>query len=436
MPTTRTQQRRQQEPTEAVMSETDSDEVLFPESNVDRFMTTESNVDKLLTKLSEVTHLLTGISDNVSKLTDYFGISTDGNSQNVTLSSLVSNVKDVLDNINSQAARSQETDNTYLENEAAKVKQSIIQLWNRNLANRKRHFWQKLRNENLAATYEQWRNSTPIVLPRKFQIKQISNEPEDQRRKRERQVLDNFRTERELLELRSQSHMQHVETIDEEMSGIIADKCSGQRRQMLLKLWTEDVKREEEISQQTWDNKNKSWLIKYEHEFQTKYQSKNPFFKDRFDDDSPSDDSQMQRQTVNRRETRRINPQRPEFRETGQPYYRNTRNPGYGQTQYRSYSDAVNENRDRPTPDYNQRVTYIGSQTNNGYRNQGNFRRGYQAPGSTYRRNQEYEQDQRYTYRQRREPRGPDVSDTEDRRNQRPAEEHFLEQRPRRNRMR
>ena len=161
------------------MSETDSDEVLFPESNVDRFMTTESNVDKLLTKLSEVTHLLTGISDNVSKLTDYFGISTDGNNQNVTLSSLVSNVKDVLDNINSQAARSQETDNTYLENEAAKVKQSIIQLWNRNLANRKRHFWQKLRNENLAATYEQWRNSTPIVLPRKFQIKQISNEPED-----------------------------------------------------------------------------------------------------------------------------------------------------------------------------------------------------------------------------------------------------------------
>ena len=136
----------------------------------------------------------------------------------------------------------------------------------------------------------------------------------------------------------------------------------------------------------------------------------------------------MQRQTVNRRETRLINPQRPEFRETGQPYYRNTRNPGYGQTQYRSYSDAVNENRDRPTPDYNQRVTYIGSQTNNGNRNQGSIRRGYQAPGSTYRRNQEYEQDQRYTYRQRSEPRGQDVNDTEDRRNQRPAEEHFLEQ--------
>ena len=96
----------------------------------------------------------------------------------------------------------------------------------------------------------------------------------------------------------------------------------------------------------------------------------------------------------------------------------------------------MNENRYRPIPDYNQRVTYIGSQTNNGNRNQGSFRRGNQAPGSTYGRNQEYEQEQRYTYTQRREPRGPDVSDTEDRRNQRPAEEHFLEQRPRRNRMR
>ena len=63
--------------------------------------------------------------------------------------------------------------------------------------------------------------------------------------------------------------MQHLETIDEEMSGIIADKCSGQRRQMLLKLWTEDVKREEEISQQTWDNKSKSWLTKYEQNFRT-----------------------------------------------------------------------------------------------------------------------------------------------------------------------
>ena len=84
MPTTRTQQRRHQEPTETVMSETDSDEVMFSESNVDRFMTTESNVDRLITKLSEVTHLLTGISGNVSKLTDYFGISTDGNNHRVS----------------------------------------------------------------------------------------------------------------------------------------------------------------------------------------------------------------------------------------------------------------------------------------------------------------------------------------------------------------
>lgn len=125
--------------------------------------------------------------------------------------------------------RSQESDSTYLENEAIRLKQTMIQLWNRNLNNPKRHFWQQLCNGNLSKVYEDWRNTTPIVLPRKFQIKRITNEPDDQRRKGERQVLNNFRTEKELLELRSQSHMQHVERIDVEMTAIIADKCNGRR---------------------------------------------------------------------------------------------------------------------------------------------------------------------------------------------------------------
>lgn len=418
MPTTRRQQRQEPGTIEIVMS----DESLFSEPGVDR----------LITKLSEVSHILAGISDNVSKLTNYFGISTDGDNQNLTLADLISNVKDVLENINSQASRSQESDNTYLENEAIKLKQSIIQLWNRNLNTRKRHFWQKLRNENLAAIYEQWRNNTPIVLPRKLQIKPIPNEPEDQRRKRERQVLDNFRTEKELLELRSQSHMQHVETIDEEMSGIIADKCTGQRRQMLMKLWTEDVKREEEISQQVWDNKNKTWLTKYEQEFKAKHQSKNPFFKDIFDDNSPQTDILPQRQTADRGPIRRTNTQRPEFRDPRQTYT-NVRNIGYRQTQHQSYADAVNANRTRTTPYYN-RVAYIGSQTNNGSRNRENFSRRYQTAGSTYGRNQVYDQDRRY--RQYRETRDENNDDTEDRRNQQTANDHFLEQRPYRNRLR
>lgn len=41
---------------------------------------------------------------------------------------------------------------------------------------------------------------------------------------------------------------------------------------MLMKLWTEDVKREDEISQQVWDNKNKSCLRRYKQEFRAKYQ--------------------------------------------------------------------------------------------------------------------------------------------------------------------
>ena len=44
------------------------------------------------------------------------------------------------------------------------------------------------------------------ILPQKLQIREIVGEPNEQRRTIERQVLDNLKTEKELLDLRSESY--------------------------------------------------------------------------------------------------------------------------------------------------------------------------------------------------------------------------------------
>ena len=97
-------------------------------------------------------------------------------------------------------ASTQESAQILIEQEAEKVKAAILETWNNKLISRSKHFWQKVRNEHIAKVYENWRNTTPIVIPRKLQIKEIIEEPDNQRRLRERRVLDMYRSEKELLE--------------------------------------------------------------------------------------------------------------------------------------------------------------------------------------------------------------------------------------------
>ena len=81
-----------------------------------------------------------------------------------------------------------------------------------------------MRNENIAKVYENWRNTTPIVIPRKLQIKEIIEEPDNQRRLRERRVLDMYRSEKELLELRAGQHEELIKRTDQEIVDLISKK--------------------------------------------------------------------------------------------------------------------------------------------------------------------------------------------------------------------
>ena len=65
----------------------------------------------------------------------------------------------------------QESSEILIEQEAEKVKMSIIEKWNITLIPRSKHLWQKVRNENLTKVCESWRKTTPIVIPKKLQMR-------------------------------------------------------------------------------------------------------------------------------------------------------------------------------------------------------------------------------------------------------------------------
>ena len=56
-----------------------------------------------------------------------------------------------------------------------------------------------------------------MILPRKFQMKTFEGEPITQTQRREKQVVYNYQTDIELLELRAGSHEEKCQTIDKTM---------------------------------------------------------------------------------------------------------------------------------------------------------------------------------------------------------------------------
>ena len=63
------------------------------------------------------------------------------------------------------------------------------------------------------------------------------------------------------------------------MAAEIEKLTTGQSRNHLMKMWQEDYRRNEEISNKRWENKNLVWLNKYEEFFKIKYQNKSPYVK-------------------------------------------------------------------------------------------------------------------------------------------------------------
>uniref|UniRef100_A0A0L8GWS3 Uncharacterized protein n=1 Tax=Octopus bimaculoides TaxID=37653 RepID=A0A0L8GWS3_OCTBM len=97
-----------------------------------------------------------------------------------------------------------------------------------------------LKNHNKAEIYDKWLNSSPIILPRKFQIKHITDEPEGQRYLREKLASEKMKTEVELLKLRAQNHEQKYTKIDDEMLFELTTHSNEQSLEHVIKLWKDE----------------------------------------------------------------------------------------------------------------------------------------------------------------------------------------------------
>ena len=139
----------------------------------------------------------------------------------------------------------------------------MVQTWNTKLQKRAAEYWQMIRNENTAKTYEIWQTNSPVIVPRKFQIKPIRGEPLSQINLREKQVAFNIQSEIDLMKLRAESHEERYQTIDKEMHEQFNKKVSGQRRELVKNLWKEECVQQEIRSKERWENSNVKWIERY-----------------------------------------------------------------------------------------------------------------------------------------------------------------------------
>lgn len=107
--------------------------------------------------------------------------------------------------------------NILIEEEALRIKSRISKIWDLNLKARRLSYWQALRNQNIANKYEEWASLDKIILPQWIQMKEILNEPDKLKKRREKQVFDNFKSEIEIMRLRQENQEEKYTAIDNKM---------------------------------------------------------------------------------------------------------------------------------------------------------------------------------------------------------------------------
>lgn len=153
-----------------------------------------------------------------------------------------------------------------LQKEASKIKQKIKPYWNQTLNSRKQTYWKQINNANHAEQFEKWLEKAEPILPRKFRIKPIREEPYDQRNIRIEVAKERLRGEIQLLRLRSNKSQEKVIEYDTEMEKVLKNKASGRVLEILLNMWESDCKREEQKSFNKWRYKE-AWLLDYERNY-------------------------------------------------------------------------------------------------------------------------------------------------------------------------
>ena len=105
----------------------------------------------------------------------------------------------------SAGAQESTTTNILIEEEALRLKSRITNIWDNKLKAHRLAYWQSYRNPNIVNKYTEWSEPDAVILLQWLQMKAIPNESTNLIKRREKQVLDNFKTETELLQLRHEN---------------------------------------------------------------------------------------------------------------------------------------------------------------------------------------------------------------------------------------
>lgn len=120
---------------------------------------------------------------------------------------------------------------------ALSEKQGHLQFWNQQLKFKRIEFWNMIKNAAKAKIYNTWLNSGPKTLPRKLQIPTIREESKNQRVRRERLAMEEFKAELDLLQVWAKFNADKYQSNDNKVNSFFKNKTSGElKTQIFFKL--------------------------------------------------------------------------------------------------------------------------------------------------------------------------------------------------------
>lgn len=257
--------------------------------------------NRQLAEISEKLSLAISVLHEIKDIVKRNGIASPPETTGAVFSELSGAMKSIQETITQQAVQSVDSQPAnILEAEAMKIKISLGQLWNRKLNQRKNAYWAFIRNKGNLYFHEKWTkgDGSPIIIPRKFQKFEVSNEHEGQKQLREQAIAQQFKLEMEMERLKVEACIETARRIDDEMVDVIKSRCCGKVQDMCKNYWLQDVARNEDISKKRWQ-KNEAWLKSYEEQFLIDYKDKSPFFKTKTAPTFTNNSNRVQRQRPN-----------------------------------------------------------------------------------------------------------------------------------------
>jgi hypothetical protein len=145
-------------------------------------------------------------------------------------------------------------------NKMYKKKREMIGVWRKLLNERKQAYWNATRCENLADTYEKWRQKEQVTLPRKYRLKPINKEheePDEETKIRMNLAAQKLDAKITLLRVRVPKYKIKFENCDKQIFEEISRRTSEEITSNPQNLWNKveiEANKSEEIlkSEQKW----------------------------------------------------------------------------------------------------------------------------------------------------------------------------------------